>query len=110
MGKIKFKLPEIKRQIVSPITKAFVRFRDSKGKKQKAKVKEWAEKDIDDTHLIKIAPMYYFSLDSNTVLMIPFSIKFTPEQFAKQTASQAVNFKDIMEEVEAIQKEAQNQK
>lgn len=97
-------VPQVKYRQVSPLTKKFIRFKNSEGKKMKAKVKSFSEAEIEDVHLIKIAPMFYFSLDSNKVLMIPFSIKFTPEEFLKQTGAQAVNFKEIIETVNMIEK------
>jgi hypothetical protein len=97
-------LPEVKRQQVGPMTKKFIRFTNSQGKKMKLKTKSYSEAEIPDIHLIKIAPMFYFSLDSNKVLMIPFTIKFSAEEFLKQTGAQAVNFKELMDTIGMIDK------
>lgn len=76
-----------------------VEFEDSKGETQKAKVERFSEAELEDKHLIKIAPMYYFSEESRKVLMIPFCVKFTVEEYLKQTASQAVNFEAVIDEI-----------
>lgn len=76
-----------------------VEITDSKGEAHKAKVERFTEAEVEDKHLIKIAPMYYFSEESRKVVMIPFSIKFTVEEFLKQTASQAVNFEAVIDEI-----------
>jgi len=96
--------PQVKYRQVSPLTKKFIRFKNSEGKKMKAKVKSFTEAEIEDVHLIKIAPMFYFSLDSNKILMIPFSVKFTPEEYLKQTGAQAVNFKELVDTINMIEK------
>jgi hypothetical protein len=49
--------------------------------------------------------MYWFSLDSHKVLMIPLSIKYSAQEFMEQTKNQAVNFKDLMDQVNEIASE-----
>lgn len=91
--------PKIKRRRMPGTTKEHIKIKDSKGKTHRAKVKRYTEAEIEDKTLHKIAPMYFFSEESNKVLMIPFSIKMTPEEFTKQTAAQAVNFQKVIERI-----------
>ena len=42
----------------------------------------YSEREIEDIHLTKIAPMVFVSEESNNVLMVPFTIKYTPQEFA----------------------------
>lgn len=76
-----------------------VEFEDDKGEKHTAKVERFTEAEVEDKHLIKIAPMFYFSEESHKVLMIPFCVKFSVEEYLKQTASQAVNFEAVINEI-----------
>lgn len=90
-------IPKIKRERVGKGRKFKEKVVDSSGKERTLKGEQFAEKEIEDRRLIKIAPFYWFSLDSHKVLMIPFSMQFSPEMFIEQTGKQAVNFQKIIE-------------
>lgn len=86
--------------------KEFIRFKNKDGKRVKAKIGSYTEYEPEDTRLIKIAPMVFFSLDSHKVIMVPFTIKFTIEEYLKQLGAMSVNFENILKEIEEAQKEA----
>lgn len=67
----------------------------TKGKK-KATIKgeNYSEYELDDIHLTKIAPMLYISAETNKILMIPFSIKYSPQEFAQWLAQASVNVQE----------------
>lgn len=101
---------EIKRQQVDETKEEEVTITDEKGKEHKAKVKSYTEAEMEDLHLIKIAPMYYFSEESRKVIMIPFSLKMSVEEFLRQTAAQAVNFEKVIDEINQRVTERKKQK
>lgn len=90
---------EVKYQQVDDTKEEEVSVTDEKGKEHTARVKSFTEAEMEDLHLIKIAPMYYFSEESRKVLMIPFSLKMSVEEFLRQTAAQAVNFEKVITEI-----------
>jgi hypothetical protein len=99
MGK-KHKNIEIKRRQIGKAKEEPVEVISEKdGKKHKGTLKTFTEAEMEDLHLRKICPFYYFSEDSNKVLMIPFSLKMSVEEFLRQTAAQAVNFEKVIAEV-----------
>lgn len=108
-----YDLPQIKREQVGRKIRDKFKVRDEKGKVHKVAGENWTDKEIESTHLIKIAPFYYFCPDNYKVLMIPFSLEMTAEMFLNQTAKQAVNFDEVIKKSEAwleSMKEAQNAK
>jgi hypothetical protein len=98
-------VPKVKRHKVGNSTKFKEKVVDSKGKERTVKGERFTEAEIDDVRLIKIAPMYYFSLDSHKILMIPFSVKFSPEQFIEHTGKQAVNFNKLLKKAKQAEKD-----
>lgn len=46
----------------------------------------YSEREVEDIHLTKIAPMAFVSEESNMVLLVPFTIKYTPQEFAEWLA------------------------
>lgn len=73
---------------------------DSKGVEHEVKTETFSEREVEDRRLVKIAPMFFFSLDSHKILMIPFSIQFTPEKYAEQVGKMAVNFQTLLKRIE----------
>lgn len=64
----------------------------TKGKKKTTISGEnFSEYELDDVHLTKIAPMLFISEETNKILMIPFSIKYSPQEFAEWLAQASVN-------------------
>lgn len=92
----KQELPEIKRERVSG-TEHTAEFEEQvNGKKVPMKEVSFTEKEIDSVHLTKIAPMFYFCTDNNKVLMIPFSMQFSPTEILKLAAGLAHNLERML--------------
>lgn len=91
---------EVKRERVSEGHVDIDTVKDSKGNEHQVKTETFTEKEIEDRRLVKIAPMFFLSLDSHKILMIPFSVQFTPEEYAKQVGKMAVNFQAILKRIE----------
>lgn len=107
------KLPEIKREVIGEEKVTEIKITDSKGKEHDAKHVERTEKEIDSTHLVKIAPMFYFCPDNNKVILIPLSIQFSATEILQLVAKLAHNLNkelekavsDMKKEVKKLQKE-----
>jgi len=80
-------------------TRTTEHFKDSNGKDHKATIKQFTEYDVEDKRLIKIAPMFFFSLDSHKVIMVPFTMKFSIDEYVKQVGAMSVNFQKLLEEI-----------
>lgn len=96
------KLPKIKYDRVEGSTKVEelnVTDKES-GKKYPIKQENFTETEIEDTHLIKIAPLTYFCTDNNKVLWIPFSIKFSVLEFLQQTAKMSTNLQALIDQLQ----------
>lgn len=87
---------------VTDTTKKQVRIKDDQGRHHNATEESFTEAEIDNTHLVKIAPMFYFCPDNNRVLMIPFSIQFSVLEMLKLAAGMAINLED---RIDVIKKE-----
>lgn len=93
-AKIDKNLPEIKRERI-PGSKRVEEFTENiNGKEVPMKKKSYVEKEIDNVHLVKIAPMFYYCTDNNRILMIPFSIQFSVVEFLQLAASMATNLEE----------------
>lgn len=90
---------KVKYQQVDDTKEEEISVTDEHGTEHKAKVKSFTEAEMEDLHLVKIAPMYYFSEESRKVIMIPFSLKMTVEEFLRQTAAQAINFEKVINDI-----------
>lgn len=96
------KLPKIKYDRVEGTTKVEemdVTDKDT-GKTYPIKQENFVESEIEDTHLIKIAPLTYFCTDNNKVLWIPFSIKFSVIEFLQQTAKMSINLQTLIDKLQ----------
>ncbi len=96
-------LPQVKHERVPGTKVDMVKIRDSKGKEHDAREETFAEKEIPNTHLVQIAPMFYYCTDNNKVLMIPFSIQFTIFEFLKQAASMSIGMEDVLKKIKEDQ-------
>lgn len=96
------KLPKIKYERVPGTTKIEELDATDKetGKTYPIKQENFTEKEIEDTHLVKIAPMTYFCTDNNKVLWIPFSIKFSVLEFLQQTAKMSTNLQALIDKIQ----------
>lgn len=101
------KLPEIKHERVSDETIEKIKITDDKGKKHDAKSVSFTEKEIDSVHLTKISPLFYFCPDNNKVLLIPFSIQFSPTEILKLAAGLAHNLEKALKELNQTQENGQ---
>lgn len=89
------KLPGIKRERVGE-SKVREFEQEVDGKTAPMKEETFTEKEIDSVHLVKIAPMFYFCTDNNKVLMIPFSVQFSPTEILKLAAGLAHNLEKML--------------
>ena len=92
--------PQVKRERLPGTKVDMVTLTDSKGKKHAGREETFTEKEIPNTHLIQIAPMYYYCTDNNKILMIPFSIQFTIYEFLKQAATMSHNMEALIKDLE----------
>lgn len=102
-------LPDIKREVVGTPTVKESTVKDSKGKDQPIKEVSTTEREIPNTHLTQIAPMFYYCTDNNKILMIPFSIQFSVTDFLKLAATMSRNLEKLLnlnEEAPADEKPA----
>lgn len=91
-------LPGVKREKV-PGTEFEREFeQEVDGKKVPMKEVGFAEKEIDSVHLVKIAPMFYFCPDNRKILLVPFSIQFSPTEILKLAAGLAHNLEKMLQE------------
>lgn len=100
------KLPKIKHERVTGTTKVEeldVTDRET-GKTYPIKQESFTEKEIDNTHLVKIAPMFYYCTDNNKVLMIPFSIQFSVLEVLKMAGGIATNLENFLKEQREAEK------
>lgn len=95
----KFQPKPVKREEISrtPFTE---KIKDAKGKTQKFEGANIHEVEIDSVHLVKIAPMTFLCTDNNKILMIPFTIQFTQEQYLEHIATQSSALQRFYEEQE----------
>lgn len=94
-------LPEIKRERVPGTKVDMIKLTDSKGKQHDAREESFSEKEIPNTHLTQIAPMFYYCTDNNKILMIPFSIQFSVFEFLQLAAKMSGNLEDMLEKMKA---------
>ena len=101
----KFQPKEVKREEISrtPFTE---KIKDSKGKTKVLNGASVHELEIESVHLVKIAPMTFLCTDNNKILMIPFTIQFTQEQYLEHIATQSSALQRFYEEQEKLEKEA----
>lgn len=90
------KMPEIKRERVSGEKVERFKIKDSKGVDHDAKKVSFTEKEIENTHLVKIAPLFYYCTDNNKVLMVPFTLQFSVEEVLRLCAGIATNIGSLM--------------
>lgn len=77
---------------------------------EKVLEESFAEKEIDATNLVKIAPLYYFCPDNNKVYMIPFSIQFSITEFLQQCAQSATKLEKFLETIPQKEEPSNEQK
>lgn len=94
-------LPQVKRERIPGTKVDMIKIKDSKGKEHDAREESYSEKEIPNTHLTQIAPMFYYCTDNNKILMIPFSIQFTVYEFLKQAATMSHNMEAILKDLQA---------
>jgi len=106
--KIDKHLPEIKRKKVEGTEhdREFTETVD--GKEVPMKEVSFTEEEIENVHLVKIAPMFYYCTDNNRILMIPFSIQFSVVQFLQLAASMATNLEERIANLRTDRKPDQN--
>lgn len=93
-------LPQVKRERIPGTKVDMIKIKDSKGKEHDAREESFSEKEIPNTHLTQIAPMFYYCTDNNKILMIPFSIQFTVYEFLKQAATMSHNMEAILKDLQ----------
>lgn len=95
---------QVKRQQVTPNKDIPTTIKGADGRDHKATERQFTEAEVDDTHLVKIAPMFYFSPDSNRILLIPFSIKFTVFEILQLCARVAHNIETQLDTIQKLHK------
>lgn len=99
----KDELPKVKHERLPGTKVDMIKLTDSKGKAHDAREETFTEREIPNTHLTQIAPMFYYCTDNNKILMIPFSIQFTVFEFLQLAATMSGN-------LEAMIKKAKDEK
>jgi hypothetical protein len=103
-------LPQVKHERIPGTKVETVKITDSQGKEHNAREETYTEKEIPNTHLTQIAPMFYYCTDNNKILMIPFSVQFTVFEFLKLAATMSGNLEEMLnkakQEAEQRQKDA----
>ncbi len=94
-------LPEIKVERLPGTKVDMFKIKGKNGKEHEARQETFTEKEIPNTHLTQIAPMFYYCTDNNKILMIPFSIQFSVTEFLKLAASMARNLEKLLKTDEA---------
>lgn len=92
-------MPEIKREKVSTVSVDEFEVEGSGGKKHQVQEETFTEKEIEITKLVKLAPMYWFSPETNKILLIPFSIQFSVMDFSKQLAGASLNLEEMLKKM-----------
>ncbi len=103
-------LPEVKHERLPGTKVDMVTFKDSKGKEHPGREESFTEKEIPNTHLTQIAPMFYYCTDNNKILMIPFSVQFSVYEFLQLAAKMSGSLQDILNKTEEAKKEAEPEK
>lgn len=97
-------LPQVKHERLPGTKVDMVKLTDSKGKEHDAREESFTEKEIPNTHLTQIAPMFYFCTDNNKILMIPFSVQFTTYEFLQLAAKMSGSLQDILQKMDEAKK------
>lgn len=100
-------LPQVKHERLPGTKVDMVKLTDSKGKQHDAREESFTEKEIPNTHLTQIAPMFYYCTDNNKILMIPFSVQFTVFEFLQLAAKMSGSLQDMLSTIEEAKKKAQ---
>jgi hypothetical protein len=93
-------LPQVKHERLPGTKVDMFKIEDSKGKPYDARQETFTEKEIPNTHLTQIAPLFYYCTDNNKILMIPVSIQFTTYEFLQLAAKMSGGLENIVKEME----------